>query len=96
MVDWKAISDRAKPAAKTALAMVLAYGIAINLVEVTWKAHLGLLRPDPKGYQDFMANFSMATGLTTMAMMLFVSNNVIRTFPGMEGMEIKYARCLAP
>jgi hypothetical protein len=24
------------------------------------------------------------------------ANNVIRTFPGMEGMEIKYARCPAP
>ena len=24
------------------------------------------------------------------------ANNVIRMFPGMEGMEIKYARCPAP
>ena len=24
------------------------------------------------------------------------ANNVIRMFPGMEGMEIRYARCLAP
>jgi hypothetical protein len=31
MVDWKAISDRAKPAAKTALAVVLAYGIALSM-----------------------------------------------------------------
>jgi uncharacterized membrane protein YccC len=31
MVDWKAISDRAKPAAKTALAMVLAHGIALSM-----------------------------------------------------------------
>jgi uncharacterized membrane protein YccC len=31
MVDRKAFSDRAKPAAKTALAMVLAYGIALSM-----------------------------------------------------------------
>lgn len=60
--------------------MVLAYGIAMNLIEVTWKTHLGLLYPSPKAYQDFMANFAMATGLTTIAMMLFVANNVIRGF----------------
>lgn len=60
--------------------LVLAYGIAINLIEVTWKTQLGLLMPDPKDYQDFMADFAMATGLTTMALMLFVANNVIRGF----------------
>jgi AAA family ATP:ADP antiporter len=60
--------------------MVLAYGIAINLIEVTWKSHLSLLYPDPRAYQDFMANFAMATGITTMGVMLFVANNVIRGF----------------
>ena len=60
--------------------MVICYGIAINLIEVTWKTHLGLLHPDPKDYQDFMADFSLATGATTLFLMLFVANNVIRVF----------------
>jgi AAA family ATP:ADP antiporter len=60
--------------------MVLAYGIAINLIEVTWKTQLGLRYPKPKEYQDFMANFAMATGLTTIGVMLFVANNTIRVF----------------
>jgi AAA family ATP:ADP antiporter len=58
--------------------LVIGYGIAINLIEVTWKTHLGLLHPHPKDYQDFMANFSLATGITTLFLMLFVANNVIR------------------
>jgi AAA family ATP:ADP antiporter len=60
--------------------MVMGYGIAINLIEVTWKTHLGLLHPNPKDYQDFMANFSLATGATTIFLMLFVANNVIRVW----------------
>jgi AAA family ATP:ADP antiporter len=60
--------------------LVLSYGIAINLIEVTWKTHVGLLHPDPKDYQDFMANFSLATGATTLFLMLFVANNVIRAY----------------
>ena len=58
--------------------MVIGYGIAINLIEVTWKTHLGLLHPDPQDYQDFMADFSLATGTVTLFLMLFVANNVIR------------------
>ena len=58
--------------------LVLAYGIAINLVEVTWKHHLGLLYPNPAAYQDYMSRFSSATGLATIFMMLFVSSNAIR------------------
>ena len=60
--------------------LVICYGIAINLIEVTWKTHLGLLHPNPKDYQDFMANFSLATGITTLFLMLFVANNVIRAW----------------
>lgn len=60
--------------------LVIGYGIALNLIEVTWKTHLGVLCPHPRDYQDFMANFSMATGLTTIALTLFVANNVIRSF----------------
>jgi len=60
--------------------LVIAYGLSINLIEVTWKSYLGLRFPDPGAYQDYMVNFSMATGFTTLFMMLFVSSNVIRAF----------------
>ena len=60
--------------------LVLGYGIAINLIEVTWKTHLGRQCPNPQDYQDYMAQFSLATGITTLVLMLFVTNNVIRRF----------------
>lgn len=58
--------------------LVLAYGISINLVEVTWKHQLSLLHPEPMAYQDYMARFSLATGAAAVFLMLFVSSNVIR------------------
>ena len=60
--------------------LVIAYGIAINLIEVTWKSYLGLQYPNPSDYQDYMVNFSMATGFVTVFLMLFVSSNLIRIF----------------
>jgi AAA family ATP:ADP antiporter len=60
--------------------LVISYGVAINLIEVTWKTYLGLQFPNPVDYQDYMSNFSFATGLTTLFLMLFVSSNVVRRF----------------
>ena len=60
--------------------LVIAYGIAINLIEVTWKSYLGMQFPNPNDYQDYMSNFSCATGFTTIFLMLFVSSNVVRHF----------------
>ncbi|MEN9654332.1 MAG: carrier protein 1 [Chlamydiota bacterium] len=60
--------------------LVLAYGISINLVEVTWKSQLKLQYPNPNEYNAFMGKFSFMTGLITILMMLFVGGNVIRRF----------------
>jgi AAA family ATP:ADP antiporter len=60
--------------------LVIAYGVAINLIEVTWKSYLGMQYPNPGDYQDYMVNFSFATGLTAVFIMLFVASNVIRSF----------------
>lgn len=60
--------------------LVLAYGVAINLVEVTWKAQLKLQYPQPSDYNYFMGLFSTVTGAITVLMMLFVGGNVIRRF----------------
>jgi AAA family ATP:ADP antiporter len=58
--------------------LVIAYGISINLVEVTWKSQLKLQYPNANDYSTFMGKFSFITGAVTIFMMLFVGGNVIR------------------
>lgn len=60
--------------------LVIGYGVAINLVEVTWKGQLKLAYPNAIDYQNFMGGFSMMTATATILMMLFVGGNVIRRF----------------
>ncbi|KAK7255289.1 hypothetical protein RIF29_28696 [Crotalaria pallida] len=50
--------------------LVVAYGISINLVEVTWKSKLKAQFPSPNAYSSFMGDFSTATGIATFTMML--------------------------
>ena len=50
--------------------LVISYGMCINIVEVSWKAKLKLAFPNPNAYSAFMGNFSSATGLVTLIMML--------------------------
>lgn len=50
--------------------LVLAYGISINLVEVTWKSKIKAQFPNPNDYSAFMGDFSSATGTVTLVMML--------------------------
>jgi len=57
--------------------VVIAYGICINLVEVTWKGQLKLQYPNPNEYNAFMGKFSFLTGATTIVMM-FVGGWIIR------------------
>jgi hypothetical protein len=42
--------------------LVVAYGISINLVEVTWKSKIKAQFPNPNDYSAFMGDFSTATG----------------------------------
>lgn len=58
--------------------LVIAYGISINLVEVTWKSQLRLQYPNANEYSAFMGKFSFVTGAVTILMMLFVGGNLIR------------------
>ncbi|MEZ5314949.1 MAG: NTP/NDP exchange transporter [Chlamydiales bacterium] len=60
--------------------LVISYGIAINIVEVTWKSQLKLQYPNSNDYSTFMGFFSTITGAITVLMMLFVGGNVIRRF----------------
>lgn len=50
--------------------MVIGYGMAINIVEVTWKSKLKAAFPDPNSYSVFMGNFSSMTGIVTLLMMI--------------------------
>lgn len=56
--------------------IVIGYGMAINIVEVTWKSKLKAAFPDPNAYSAFMGNFSSATGIVTLLMMFGVSDIV--------------------
>lgn len=58
--------------------LVIAYGISINLVEVTWKSQVHEQYPDYNAYSSFMGWFSTITGFVTIFMMLFVGGNLIR------------------
>ncbi|CAI5496259.1 unnamed protein product [Closterium sp. Naga37s-1] len=50
--------------------LVVAYGISINLVEVTWKSKIKAQFPNPNDYSAFMGDFSSMTGIVTFGMML--------------------------
>jgi AAA family ATP:ADP antiporter len=58
------------PYIRDLLTLVVGYGMAINIVEVTWKSKLKMAFPDPNSYSAFMGNFSSATGVVTLIMML--------------------------
>ncbi|PUZ55596.1 hypothetical protein GQ55_5G225100 [Panicum hallii var. hallii] len=59
--------------------LVVAYGISINLVEVTWKSKLKAQFPSPNEYSSFMGDFSTATGIATFTMML-LGRFILRKF----------------
>lgn len=59
--------------------LVIAYGMSINIVEVTWKSRLRAAYPDPNAYSAFMGNFSTATGAVTFVMMI-VGRYIFRKF----------------
>jgi AAA family ATP:ADP antiporter len=60
--------------------LVVCYGAAINMVEISWKNQLKMLYQNGNDYSAFMGGFSTLTGAVTVIMMLFVSSNVIRRF----------------
>jgi AAA family ATP:ADP antiporter len=60
-------------------ALVLAYGITINLCEGIWKSQLKIAYPTGNEYTKFMGMFSLCTGATAIPLML-IANNVLRRF----------------
>jgi AAA family ATP:ADP antiporter len=59
--------------------LVVGYGMAINIVEVTWKANLKKAFPNPAEYSAFMGGFSSSTGGVTFFMML-VGQQILKRF----------------
>ncbi|RZI46459.1 Npt1/Npt2 family nucleotide transporter [Candidatus Finniella inopinata] len=57
--------------------LVLAYGVAINLVEGVWKGQIKIAFPDKNDYNAFMGQFTAWTGLITILLMV-VGNNILR------------------
>lgn len=64
--------------------LVLAYGITINLVEVTWKSQMKLQFPEAAEYVKIMGIFSMTTGAATIILMI-VGANILRRFGWFAG-----------
>lgn len=60
--------------------LVVVYGVSINLLEVTWKDQVRTLYPNTNEYLSFMGTYSTFLAWTTMLMMLFFTNNIIRMF----------------
>ncbi|MEC8306884.1 MAG: Npt1/Npt2 family nucleotide transporter [Chlamydiota bacterium] len=58
--------------------LVMAYGITINLVEVTWKGQLKLQFPVKNEYSAFMGLFSMWTGFSTFLITFFLGGPIFR------------------
>jgi len=60
--------------------LVISYGLAINLVEVTWKNQLKIQYPGSNDYLAFMGGFSMITGMVTIFTTMFLGGNIMRKF----------------
>lgn len=60
-------------------ALIMAYGVTINLVEVQWKQQLKeYFGGDKGGYNGFMGLYSFWTGFATIIFSLFIGSNVLR------------------
>lgn len=60
--------------------LVFAYGVCIVLVEIIWKKKAEEYFPDPADYNNFLNNYSILTGVTTVLIMLLVTSQSLRRF----------------
>lgn len=59
--------------------MVIAYGLTMNLTELTWKANLKQAFPTTGEYQGFMAHVSSGVGVCSFIITLFFGGYIIRS-----------------
>jgi AAA family ATP:ADP antiporter len=60
--------------------MVVAYGLTMNLVEVTWKANVKLVYPETGAYQSFIASVNSSVGLCSFLTTTLLSGVLVRLF----------------
>ena len=78
-IKESAVTLAKNPYVRDLATLVIGYGFAINVVEVTWKNKLKQLFTNPSDYAGFMGGFSSATGAITFLMML-VGRQVLKRF----------------
>ena len=59
-------------------AIVLAYNLAINLIEVVWKNQIKQLYPNPSEYNAYMGEVMTLMAIIATITALFITNNFIR------------------
>lgn len=64
--------------------LVICYGVAINLIEVTWKHQVHLLHPTENGYNAYMGVFYTVMGVSTFVIIL-VGSAIVRKFGWKKG-----------
>ncbi len=60
--------------------LVVGYGLSINLIEVTWKASVKSLYPNPIDFQMFTSKATSCVGLFAFLTSIFLGSNIIRKF----------------
>jgi AAA family ATP:ADP antiporter len=60
--------------------IVIGYSLALNLIEVFWKANLKLAYPNPSEYYIFMSYFSFSTGIVSVVATFLAAGFIIRRF----------------
>ena len=60
--------------------LVIGCALTINMVEVTWKAHLKKLYPETADYLAFTSKVTTIVGIVALITVLFLSGNCLRRF----------------
>jgi AAA family ATP:ADP antiporter len=60
--------------------LVIGCALTINMVEVTWKAHLKTLYPTTVDYQMFMGRITTIVGFVALITVFFLGGNFLRRF----------------
>lgn len=59
-------------------AIVLAYNLGINLIEVVWKNQIKQLYPSPNDYNQYMGQVTIGMGVLATLTSIFLTGNIIR------------------
>ena len=60
--------------------MVIGYGLTINMIEVSWKANLKMLYPNPLDYQAYMGTVTTTIGIIATLTVILIGGGFLRRF----------------